>query len=97
MPARTATPVPRSLPAGQHAQASGLIAGGSITGVVQASGAAPLEGICVTSVGPSGSELGMTRQDGQFLISGLRPGRYSLRRATAATRAVTLRSGTAAP
>jgi hypothetical protein len=73
-PARTATPIPQSPAAGQH-----QLAGGSITGVVSGSGAAPVEGICVTAVGPSGGGMGMTRQDGRFLVSGLRLGRYSLR------------------
>jgi hypothetical protein len=53
-------------------------AGGAITGIAQAAYAAPLEGICVIATGPSGAQLGMTRQDGRFLISGLRPGSYSL-------------------
>jgi hypothetical protein len=53
-------------------------AGGAITGIAQAPGAAPLEGICVTATGPSGARLAITRQDGRFLISGLRPGSYSL-------------------
>jgi hypothetical protein len=74
-PARTATPIPQPSRAGQHE----LAGGGSITGVVSGTSAAPLEGICVTAVGPSGGGLGMTRQDGRFLISGLRPGGYSLR------------------
>lgn len=74
-PARTTTPIPQLPHAGQHE----LTGGGSITGVVSGTGAAPLEGVCVTAVGPSGGGLGMTRQDGRFLISGLRPGRYSLR------------------
>ena len=54
-------------------------AGGAITGIAQAPGAAPLEGICVAATGPSGTRLDITRQDGRFLISGLRAGRYSLR------------------
>jgi hypothetical protein len=53
-------------------------AGGAITGIAQSANAAPLEGICVTATGPSGARLGMTRLDGRFLISGLRPGSYSL-------------------
>ena len=55
-----------------------LTGSGSISGIVQASSAAPLEGICVTARGPSGSRLGITGQDGRFLISALRPGEYSL-------------------
>jgi hypothetical protein len=53
-------------------------AGGVITGIAQAGEAAPLEGICVTATGPSGRRLGVTLQDGRFLIAGLRPGWYSL-------------------
>src|SRR5260370_27083937 len=71
-------PADQASPALTPTQQRLLAGGGSITGVAQASGAAPLGGICVTATGPSGSRLGMTRPDGRFLISGLRPGGYSL-------------------
>jgi hypothetical protein len=72
-----ATRAQRWLLADQRAYAAQR-AGGAITGIAEAPGAAPLEGICVTATGPSGARLDMTRQDGRFLISGLRPGSYSL-------------------
>ena len=75
--ASAATQVQRWLLADQRAYAAQR-AGGAITGIAQAPGAAPLEGICVTATGPSGARLDITRQDGRFLISGLRPGSYSL-------------------
>jgi len=73
-----ATQARRWLLAHQRAYAAQR-AGGAITGIAQAPGAAPLEGICVAATGPSGTRLDITRQDGRFLISGLRAGRYSLR------------------
>jgi len=72
-----ATQAQRWLLADQRAYAAQR-AGGAITGIAEAPGAAPLEGVCVTATGPSGARLDMTRQDGRFLISGLRPGSYSL-------------------
>ena len=75
--ASAATQVQRWLLADQRAYAAQR-AGGAITGIAQAPGAAPLEGICVIATGPSGARLDITRQDGRFLISGLRPGSYSL-------------------
>jgi hypothetical protein len=71
------TPAQRWLLADQRAYAAQR-AGGVITGIAQAANAAPLEGICVTATGPSGARLSMTREDGRFLISGLRTGSYSL-------------------
>src|SRR5215470_8718404 len=71
------TPAQQWLLADQRAYAAQR-AGGAITGIAQAANAAPLEGICVIATGPSGARLDMTRQDGRFLISGLRPGSYSL-------------------
>ena len=70
------TPAQQWLLADQRAYAAQR-AGGAITGIAQAANAAPLEGICVIATGPS-ARLGMTRQDGRFFISGLRPGSYSL-------------------
>lgn len=71
------TPAKRWLLADQRAYAAQR-ADGAITGIAQAANAAPLEGICVTATGPSGHGLGVTLQDGRFLIAGLRPGSYSL-------------------
>src|ERR1700722_10550699 len=90
----TSSPAPAKLPlsaarmraderlhnAGGTAATSGLAAGsgGSVTGLAQSAAGTPLAGICVTAYGPSGSKSAVTRQAGQFLISGLKPGRYQL-------------------
>src|SRR5258707_6224707 len=66
------TPTQQRLLAGGVARAAGLAGGGSITGVAQASGAAPLGGVCVTATGPSGRPLAMTPPDGPVLHFGRR-------------------------
>jgi hypothetical protein len=50
----------------------------SLTGMARTVAGAPLADICVTAYGPSGARTAITRTDGLFLISGLRPGRYQV-------------------
>lgn len=69
VPSATATSGPAGLTA---------TSGGSLTGLAQSAAGTPLTGICVTAFGPSGQKSAVTRQAGQFLITGLRPGRYQL-------------------
>ena len=52
---------------------------GTITGTVAGPGGRPLARVCVTAAGPSASATVLTRPDGRYVFTGLRPGRYSLR------------------
>src|SRR5260221_10169037 len=65
------TPTQQRLLAGGLAPAAGPAGGGSITGVAQATGAAPLGGICGTPTRPSGSRLRMTPPHRPVLLSRL--------------------------
>jgi hypothetical protein len=62
----------RRLDAAQRATAS-------LTGLARTATGAPLADICVTAYGPSGARTAVTRNDGLFLLSGLRPGKYQVR------------------
>ena len=66
-------PVP-SVPAAPSARGAG-----AITGVVDGAGGKPLTAACVVASGPSGSVLAVTTSDGRYTLSGLQPGRYTLR------------------
>ncbi len=66
------------LRADQRAREMTAKSGGSITGIAETAAGTPLAGICVTAYGPAGQKSAVTRQAGQFLLSGLRPGRYQL-------------------
>src|SRR5690349_23152542 len=60
--------------------ASSGVSGGSgaITGFVAGSGDKPLVGACVIASGPSGDAMAMTRPDGRYTLTALRPGKYTL-------------------
>jgi hypothetical protein len=52
---------------------------GSLTGAAQSANGQPLADICVLAYGPSGRSFAATRPDGQFFMTGLKPGTYHLR------------------
>jgi Carboxypeptidase regulatory-like domain len=60
-----------------HNRASG--ATGAVTGQALSPSGAPLRDVCVSAYGPGGVRSAATRADGQYLITGLRPGSYRLR------------------
>jgi hypothetical protein len=49
-----------------------------LTGVARSATGRPLAGICVAAYGQAGGKGAVTRADGRFTISGLRPGRYQV-------------------
>jgi Carboxypeptidase regulatory-like domain len=49
-----------------------------VTGTVRGLRGVPLTGACVTAHGPSGTRSTTAARDGRYLISGLRPGLYTL-------------------
>jgi hypothetical protein len=51
---------------------------GVIAGVVHDVTGGPFRGACVTATGPAGYAVAVSRRDGRYLLSGLRPGKYSL-------------------
>jgi Carboxypeptidase regulatory-like domain len=57
---------------------SGVSGAGAITGFVAGSGHEPLVGACVIASGPSGDAMAMTRPDGRYTLTALRPGKYTL-------------------
>ena len=52
---------------------------GMLTGVVRSGTGRPFAGACVRAAGPAGDTSAVTRADGRYLLTGLRPGRYRLR------------------
>jgi phage gp45-like len=58
---------------------------GVITGVVDGAGGQPLTAACVFASGPGGGVLAVTHSDGRYVLSGLSPGRYTLRYSTCTT------------
>jgi hypothetical protein len=52
---------------------------GSLTGAARSANGQPLADICVLAYGPSGRSFAATRPDGQFFMTGLKPGIYHLR------------------
>jgi hypothetical protein len=60
---------------------------GTLTGVVVGLDGRPLSGACVTATGAAGTATTMTRNDGRYVLAGLRPGRYALRYAACPPRA----------
>jgi len=51
---------------------------GIIAGVVRSMAGMPFAGACITATGPSGSPRAVSRSDGRYMLTGLRPGRYEL-------------------
>ncbi|HEX7993544.1 MAG TPA: carboxypeptidase-like regulatory domain-containing protein [Streptosporangiaceae bacterium] len=51
---------------------------GAITGFIAGTGHKPLVGACVIASGPSGQAMAMTRPDGRYTLTALRPGKYTL-------------------
>lgn len=51
----------------------------ALTGVINDLAGVPFAGACVTATGPSGSARAVSRADGRYMLTGLRPGRYELR------------------
>lgn len=68
-------PRPARAPAGL---ASTAVHPGVITGIVRGTGGAALSAACVTATGPAGATMAMSRPDGRYVLTGLRPGRYTL-------------------
>ena len=58
--------------------AAARAARGAVAGFVRAPDGAGLARVCVLATGPSGSVPGMTGRGGRYLITGLRPGPYSI-------------------
>jgi Carboxypeptidase regulatory-like domain len=52
---------------------------GALTGAAVSPDGQTLDGVCVLAYGPSGRTFAVTRPDGQFLMTGLKPGTYELR------------------
>jgi len=52
--------------------------GGVLTGLVDGIDHRPVSGACVTAIGAVGSKMTVTRADGRYVLSGLRPGSYSV-------------------
>jgi hypothetical protein len=52
---------------------------GTLTGVVVGVDGRPVTGACVTATSAAGDAMAMTRADGRYVLTGLRPGRYALR------------------
>ena len=52
---------------------------GMLTGVVRSGTGRPYAGACVQAFGPAGDTSAVTRADGRYLLTGLRPGQYRLR------------------
>jgi hypothetical protein len=52
---------------------------GVLTGVVRSALGGPFAGACVSAAGPAGAARAVTRADGRYLLTGMRPGRYRLR------------------
>jgi hypothetical protein len=72
-----ATPArPPALAAGARATTTGLV-----TGVVRGPDGAPLPGVCVTATGPAdsaGTRSVVSLADGRYVLTSLRPGRYTI-------------------
>jgi hypothetical protein len=65
--------------AGWRAHSRTAAADGALTGAAVSPDGQPLHGVCVLAYGPSGRSFAVTRPDGQFLMTGLKPGIYQLR------------------
>ncbi|HYK33764.1 MAG TPA: carboxypeptidase-like regulatory domain-containing protein [Streptosporangiaceae bacterium] len=60
-------------------QISAHLRTGMLTGVVRSGTGRPLAAACVHAFGPAGDASAVTRADGRYLLTGLRPGHYRLR------------------
>jgi hypothetical protein len=69
----------RQLLADQQLHNRASAATGAVTGQSLSPSGLPLRDVCVSAYGPSGVKSASTRPDGQYLITGLRPGSYRLR------------------
>jgi Carboxypeptidase regulatory-like domain len=67
------------IPAALAAIAAARHRPGTLTGVVVGVDGRPVTGACVTATGAAGNAMTMTRADGRYVLTGLRPGRYALR------------------
>ncbi len=62
-----------AIPATGHGRSAGVL-----TGLLRGVTGTPVSGVCVTAVGPAGQAMAASNTAGRYLLSGLRPGRYSL-------------------
>ncbi|MDR2984926.1 MAG: carboxypeptidase-like regulatory domain-containing protein, partial [Nocardiopsaceae bacterium] len=51
---------------------------GAITGIVAGTARKPIAGACVVASGPAGTTMAMTRPDGRYSLTPMRPGSYTL-------------------
>ena len=67
---------PRAAASDDAATLQAAASGGRIAGAVTDAAGAPLGGVMVSAVGPSGAELALSETTGQFLLRALLPGVY---------------------
>jgi len=72
------------LHADRQRQDAALSTTSSLTGLARTATGKPLAGVCVTAYGRAASKAAVTRSDGRYTISGLRPGRYQIQYRTCA-------------
>src|SRR5258707_11829769 len=65
------------IPAALAAIAAARHRPGTLTGVVVGVDGRPVTGACVTAARTAGHAMTMTRADGRYVLTGLRPGRYA--------------------